>query len=114
VLIKAAAGGGGKGMRVAQHADDFDALLDAARREAMSAFGDDAVYLERFIERPRHIEFQIFGDSLGQIIHLNERECSIQRRHQKIVEETPSPFLTPAVRAQMATAAVAPRAQSAT
>jgi acetyl-CoA carboxylase biotin carboxylase subunit len=107
VLIKAAAGGGGKGMRVAQRADDFDALLDAARREAMSAFGDDAVYLERFIERPRHIEFQIFGDAFGQIIHLNERECSIQRRHQKVVEETPSPFLTPAVRAQMASAAVA-------
>ncbi len=107
VLIKAAAGGGGKGMRVARNGDDFDALLDAARREALAAFGDDTVYLERFIERPRHIEFQVFGDALGQVIHLNERECSIQRRHQKIVEETPSPFLTTALRAQMASAAVA-------
>lgn len=107
VLIKAAAGGGGKGMRVAQSDADFEALLDAARREALSAFGDDAVYLERFISRPRHIEFQVLGDALGQMIHLNERECSIQRRHQKVVEETPSPLLTPALRAQMASAAVA-------
>ncbi|MBK8836354.1 MAG: acetyl-CoA carboxylase biotin carboxylase subunit [Anaerolineae bacterium] len=107
VLIKAAAGGGGKGMRLAQNGDDFEALLGAARREALAAFGDDTVYLERCIARPRHIEFQIFGDGFGQVIHLNERECSIQRRHQKVVEETPSPFLTPALRAQMAASAVA-------
>ncbi len=106
VLIKAAAGGGGKGMRVVHKKEDMKALLEAAMREAKNAFGDDTVYLEKYIENPRHIEFQVLGDNHGNTIHLFERECSIQRRHQKIIEETPSTALTPAVRAQMGAAAV--------
>ena len=92
-LIKAVAGGGGKGMRLVEKADEFMSQLDAAKREAKNAFGDDDVLIERFIKGPHHIEFQVFGDTHGNFVHLFERECSIQRRHQKILEETPSPFL---------------------
>lgn len=106
LLIKAAAGGGGRGMRVVSDLAVFAAELDEARREARAAFGDDRVLLERYIERSRHIEVQIFGDSQGNVVHLFERECSIQRRHQKIIEESPSPILTPALRARITEAAV--------
>ena len=106
VLIKAAAGGGGKGMRVVERPEDLLASIDAARREAKNAFGDDTVYLEKYIANPRHIEFQVLGDHHGNTIHLFERECSIQRRHQKIVEETPSVALTPELRARMGADAV--------
>jgi 3-methylcrotonyl-CoA carboxylase alpha subunit len=92
-LVKAVSGGGGKGMRLVENADEFMAQLDAAKREAKNAFGDDDVLIERFIKGPHHIEFQVFGDTHGNVVHLFERECSIQRRHQKILEETPSPFL---------------------
>ena len=107
VMLKAAAGGGGKGMRLVMNEADLPAALDGARREAMSAFGDDAVYLEKAIIRPRHIEIQIFGDTHGNIVHLGERDCSIQRRHQKVIEESPSPVITPELRAKMGAAAVA-------
>ena len=107
VLIKAAAGGGGKGMRVVKHPDDLQTAVDGARREAKSAFGDDTVYLEKYIVNPRHIEFQVLADHHGTTIHLFERECSIQRRHQKIVEETPSTAVTPELRRRMGDAAVA-------
>lgn len=106
VLIKAAAGGGGKGMRVVRKSDDIESSLDAARREAKSAFGDDAVYLEKYIENPRHIEFQIFCDHHGNAVHLGERECSIQRRHQKIIEESPSIALSQSMRERMGDAAL--------
>ena len=106
LLVKAAAGGGGKGMRLVHKSDELKAALEAAAREAKSAFGDARVFLEKYITKPRHIEFQIFGDSQGNAVHLFERECSIQRRHQKIVEETPSPALTPELRAKMGDAAV--------
>jgi acetyl-CoA carboxylase biotin carboxylase subunit len=106
VLIKAAAGGGGKGMRRVEKAADLPAAYDACRREAAGAFGDDRVYLEKYVEEPHHIEFQILADAHGRTIHLGERECSIQRRHQKIVEETPSPLMTPELRARMGEAAV--------
>lgn len=107
VLIKAAAGGGGKGMRVVKAAEELEAAVEGARREAKSAFGDDTVYLEKFIVDPRHIEFQVFADSHGNAVHVFERECSIQRRHQKIVEETPSTAVTPEIREKMGAAAVA-------
>jgi acetyl-CoA carboxylase, biotin carboxylase subunit len=106
IMIKASAGGGGKGMRVAPDADTFARLLNAAQVEAMAAFGDPGVYLERCILRPRHVEFQVFGDQHGSVIHLGERDCSIQRRHQKLVEEAPSPALTPELRQEMGEAAV--------
>jgi len=106
VLIKAAAGGGGKGMRVAQDADDFERQYSMARNEAAAAFGDDTVYVEKYLSRTRHIEFQIMGDSHGRVVHLGERDCSIQRRHQKLIEEAPSPALTPALRQAMGDAAV--------
>ena len=106
VLLKAAAGGGGKGMRVVHQPEDIEDALNGAMREAKSAFGDDAVYLEKYIEEPRHIEFQVFGDKHGNYVHLFERECSIQRRHQKIVEETPSVAVDPELRARMGEAAV--------
>jgi acetyl-CoA carboxylase biotin carboxylase subunit len=106
VLIKAAAGGGGKGMRVARTVEELRSGLDVARRESVNAFGDDRVFLEKYITSPRHIEFQIFGDATGRTVHLFERECSIQRRHQKIIEESPSPALSPELREAMAAAAV--------
>jgi acetyl-CoA carboxylase biotin carboxylase subunit len=106
VLLKAAAGGGGKGMRVVSDPADLPRAFEAAQREALAAFGDGAVYLERYLSRPRHVEIQVLGDTHGRVIHLGERECSIQRRHQKLVEEAPSAVLTPAERAAMGAAAV--------
>jgi len=106
VIIKAAAGGGGKGMRVARDADEFTRSFQMARSEALSAFGNGSVYVEKYLERPRHIEFQILGDAHGNCIHLGERDCSVQRRHQKLIEEAPSPAMTPALRKQMGDAAV--------
>ncbi len=107
VLLKAAAGGGGKGMRVVHSRDEVAASLEAARREARNAFGDDSVYVEKYIVGPRHVEIQVLGDSYGTMLHLGERECSVQRRHQKMIEEAPSLAVTPALRAQMGAAAVA-------
>lgn len=106
VMIKAAAGGGGKGMRIVHEPSQLDDALEAAKREAKNAFGDDTVYLEKYIANPRHVEFQIMADSHGNTVHLFERECSIQRRHQKIIEETPSVALDPALRAKMGADAV--------
>jgi acetyl-CoA carboxylase biotin carboxylase subunit len=107
VLIKAAAGGGGKGMRLVGGEADFVAAFDGARREATSAFGDGTVYLEKAIERPRHIEIQVFGDHHGNLVHLGERDCSIQRRHQKVIEEAPSPVVSAELRQRMGAAAIA-------
>ncbi len=107
LLVKAAAGGGGKGMRLVESPDELDDAVSAARREAAGAFGDDRVFLERYVRRSRHIEIQILGDSHGNLIHLGERECSIQRRHQKIVEEAPSSRLDPGLREAIGSAAVA-------
>ena len=107
LMIKAAAGGGGKGMRIVRAENEFADALASAQREATSAFGDARMILERYIEHPRHIEFQVFGDTCGNVIHLNERECSAQRRYQKVLEETPSPFLDAPRRAAMGRAAVA-------
>ena len=106
-LVKASAGGGGKGMRTLRNSDGAADLVEGARRESEAAFGDGTLYVERLIERPRHVEIQIFGDNHGHAVHLFERECSIQRRHQKVIEESPSPALTPALRARMGEAAVA-------
>jgi acetyl-CoA carboxylase, biotin carboxylase subunit len=106
LMVKASAGGGGKGMRVAHDAESFPKLFQAAQNEARAAFGDPGVYLERLIQRPRHVEFQVFGDTQGRIVHLGERDCSIQRRHQKLVEEAPSPALNPELRQRMGDAAV--------
>lgn len=106
VLIKAAAGGGGKGMRIVSDPADFARSMESAKREALSAFGDGRVFIEKYIVQPRHIEFQILGDQHGNIVHLFERECSIQRRHQKVVEEAPSAVLTPEIREAMGKAAV--------
>eukprot|EP00245_Coleochaete_scutata_P011828 TRINITY_DN446_c0_g2_i1.p1 TRINITY_DN446_c0_g2~~TRINITY_DN446_c0_g2_i1.p1 ORF type:complete len:594 (-),score=114.13 TRINITY_DN446_c0_g2_i1:42-1712(-) len=107
IMIKATAGGGGKGMRLASHAGEFLKLFQAARTEAGAAFGNDGVYLEKFVTSPRHIEFQVLCDKYGNCIHLGERDCSIQRRNQKLLEEAPSPALTPELRKQMGDAAVA-------
>jgi len=107
VLIKAAAGGGGKGMRIVNSAGDLREATESASREAKSAFGNGAIYLEKYLHQPRHVEFQILADAHGNVIHLLERECSIQRRHQKIIEETPSTALTPKLRKEMGKAAVA-------
>ena len=106
VMIKASAGGGGKGMRVAEESKSFMELFKAAQMEAQASFGDSGVYLERYVQRPRHVEIQVFGDSHGRVTHLGERECSIQRRHQKLIEEAPSPVLTPELREAMGEAAV--------
>ena len=106
LMIKAAHGGGGKGMRIVRSAEEFPALLESCQREAKNAFGRDRVLLERYIEHPRHIEIQVFADHHGGVIHLGERECSAQRRYQKVLEESPSPFLTPALRTAMGEAAV--------
>ena len=106
LMIKAAHGGGGKGMRIVRDTDEFLANLESCQREARNAFGRDRVLLERYLEKPRHIEIQIFGDAYGDVIHLNERECSAQRRYQKVLEESPSTFLTPELREAMGAAAV--------
>lgn len=106
VMIKAAAGGGGKGMRLAQNKNNLKEALDMARMEAMAAFGNDEIYMEKYIEEPRHIEFQILGDELGNLIHLGERDCSLQRRNQKLLEEAPSVFLDDELRMEMGQAAV--------
>ncbi|MES2827796.1 MAG: acetyl-CoA carboxylase biotin carboxylase subunit [Bacteroidota bacterium] len=106
ILIKAAAGGGGKGMRIVNATEDFEEQMELAVSEAKSAFGDGAVFIERFVTSPRHIEIQVLGDTHGNIVHLFERECSIQRRHQKVVEEAPSSVLTPQMRSQMGACAV--------
>jgi acetyl-CoA carboxylase biotin carboxylase subunit len=106
VILKATAGGGGKGMRIVWKEEDLQEAWDSARQEAAAAFGNDGVYMEKFIEEPRHIEIQIAGDQFGNACHLSERDCSIQRRHQKLVEETPSPFMTPELRDKMGEAAI--------
>lgn len=106
IIIKATAGGGGRGMRLVRDESDLGKLFAAAQGEAEAAFGNPGVYLEKFVEKPRHIEFQILADTFGNVIHLGERECSIQRRHQKLLEEAPSPALTPLLREKMGTAAV--------
>ena len=107
VLVKASAGGGGKGMRTVRRDDDAVESIAAARREAVAAFGDGTLYVERLIDRPRHVEIQVFADAHGNVVHLFERECSVQRRHQKVIEESPSPAVTPEVRRRMGDAAVA-------
>ena len=107
VLIKASAGGGGKGMRAVDKSEDFAAALASCQREARNSFGDDAVLIERYVQRPRHIEIQVFGDTQGNYVYLHERDCSVQRRHQKVLEEAPAPGMTPALRQQMGEAAVA-------
>ncbi|NUO95791.1 MAG: acetyl-CoA carboxylase biotin carboxylase subunit [Gemmatimonadaceae bacterium] len=107
VLLKAAAGGGGKGMRVVHRREELAGALASAQREARNAFGDDAVYVEKFIVGPRHVEIQVLGDAYGTMLHLGERECSVQRRHQKMIEEAPSVAVSPELRARMGTAAVA-------
>ena len=107
LIVKAAAGGGGRGMRVVRSADDLEEALESARREAKAGFGDDTVFCEHYVERPRHVEIQLLADAHGQVVHLGERECSIQRRHQKVLEESPSPALEPELREAMASAAIA-------
>jgi 3-methylcrotonyl-CoA carboxylase alpha subunit len=107
LIVKASAGGGGKGMKIVRTMDELRGAIESAQREARKSFGDDRLLLERYIEEPRHVEFQIFGDGKGNIVHLFERDCSIQRRHQKVVEETPAPRYSDDLRQRMATAAVA-------
>ena len=107
LLIKPSAGGGGKGLHIAHDLEQMRELLPVARREAISSFGDGALLIEHYLARPRHIEFQVFGDAFGDVIHLGERECTLQRRHQKVIEETPSPMLDESMRQRMGTAAIA-------
>src|SRR5206468_5483948 len=107
VLIKASAGGGGKGMRAVDQPEDFAAALASCQREARNSFGDEAVLVEKYVTRPRHIEIQVFGDTQGNYVYLFERDCSVQRRHQKVLEEAPAPGMTEAMRKQMGDAAVA-------
>ena len=106
VILKATAGGGGRGMRIVWKDEEFEPAWDSARQEAGAAFGNDGIYLEKFIEDPRHIEIQVVGDQFGKVCHLSERDCSIQRRHQKLVEESPSPFMTPELIKKMGDAAI--------
>ncbi|NPA68159.1 MAG: acetyl-CoA carboxylase biotin carboxylase subunit [Chlorobi bacterium] len=106
VMLKATAGGGGKGMRIVNNADEFQAMWDSAKQESAAAFGNDGLYMEKYISNPRHIEIQIVGDQYGNAAHLSERDCSVQRRHQKLAEETPSPFMTDELREKMGEAAV--------
>lgn len=106
VIVKATAGGGGKGMRIIKNESEFKKAWDEAKRESAAAFGNDGLYLEKFVEEPRHIEIQIVGDQYGKVCHLSERDCSIQRRHQKLVEETPSPVVTQELREKMGAAAI--------
>ncbi len=107
VMMKASAGGGGKGMRLAWSEADVRDGFEATKREGLASFGDDRVFIEKFIQQPRHVEIQVLGDTHGNIVYLNERDCSIQRRHQKVVEEAPSPFVTPEMRRAMGEQAVA-------
>ena len=106
ILIKASAGGGGKGMRVVENESELESQMNRAISEATSAFGDGSVFIEKFVTSPRHIEIQVMADAHGNVIHLFERECSIQRRHQKVIEEAPSSVLTPELRKQMGEAAI--------
>ena len=107
VIIKATAGGGGRGMRIIWKDEEFEKHWDSAKQEAAAAFGNDGIYMEKYVEEPRHIEIQLAGDQYGKVCHLSERDCSIQRRHQKLVEESPSPFITDELREQMGAAAIA-------
>jgi acetyl-CoA carboxylase biotin carboxylase subunit len=107
VIIKATAGGGGRGMRIIWKDEEFEGHWDSARQEAKAAFGNDGIYMEKYVEEPRHIEIQLAGDQYGNVCHLSERDCSIQRRHQKLIEESPSPFITPELREKMGAAAIA-------
>ncbi|HRI01444.1 MAG TPA: acetyl-CoA carboxylase biotin carboxylase subunit [Saprospiraceae bacterium] len=106
VILKATAGGGGRGMRIVWKKEDFEDMWNIARQEAKAAFANDGIYIEKYIEEPRHIEFQVVGDQFGRVVHLSERDCSIQRRHQKLVEESPSPFMTDELREKMGEAAI--------
>lgn len=107
VLIKAIKGGGGKGMRIVQSPSEFEEMLESSKRESIKSFGDDKVLVEKYLERPRHIEVQVFADKLGNAVHLFERDCSVQRRHQKVIEEAPAPNLSEELRAQLGDKAVA-------
>ena len=107
VLVKASAGGGGRGMRVVESEKDLDSAVEGAKREAANSFGDDTVFLEKWLDVSRHVEIQILGDTHGNLVHCFERECSIQRRHQKIIEEAPSPAVTDEIRSKMGDAAIA-------
>src|SRR5687767_7668305 len=106
IILKATAGGGGKGMRVVWQEEEMEKAYNAAKAEAGASFKNDGIYMEKFVEEPRHIEIQIAGDRYGKVCHLSERDCSIQRRHQKLVEESPSPFMTPELRQRMGDAAI--------
>jgi acetyl-CoA carboxylase biotin carboxylase subunit len=106
VMVKASAGGGGRGMRISRSAEDFANCVQTAQTEAAAAFGDGSVYIEKYIQSPKHVEVQVMGDSYGNVIHLGERECSVQRRHQKLIEESPSPVMTPELRERMGAAAI--------
>jgi acetyl-CoA carboxylase biotin carboxylase subunit len=106
IILKATAGGGGRGMRIVWKDEEFEPAWDSARQESAAAFGNDGLYLEKYVEDPRHIEIQVIGDQYGKVCHLSERDCSIQRRHQKMVEESPSPFMTPELREKMGEAAI--------